>query len=357
MKVYIIPTFIGVFGVSEEKKVLAFKPFEKDSAKVAEKVKRSEIEMLDEEKLVRNELGRKNYREFVFTSRKEGARHVEFNSDAEQFLKDNLRKFAIEKKFVKDQIEFNQFFTKFNLELAKVKIKKAVGRDSLIVQANGGIEEIDKCVNIFVERLREWYGLHFPEMDRAVQNHEKFALLVEKFGSRENVDEESVKELKSKSMGADLKEEDIKTIQLFAAEINRIYALRKNLSKYLEGMLKEVAPNFTDLAGASLSAKLISKAGGLDKLARMPSSTIQLLGAEKALFRFLHGKGKSPRFGLIFNHQLVQNAPEQLKGKVARIISSKLSIAAKLDYYSKEYKGDKMRKEMEERINGILKSK
>ena len=357
MKVYIIPTFIGVFGVSEEKKVLAFKPFEKDPVKIAEKVKRSEIEMLDEEKLVRNELGRKNYREFVFTSRKEGARHIEFNSDAEQFLKDNLRKFAMEKKFVKDQIEFNQFFTKFNLELAKVKIKKAVERDSFVVQANGAIEELDKCINIFMERLREWYGLHFPEMDRIVQNHEKFAVLVEKFGSREKIDDEALNEIKTKSMGADLKEEDIRTIQMFASEINRMYAFRKNLSKYLEELLKEVAPNFTDLCGSSLSAKLISKAGGLDKLAKMPSSTIQLLGAEKALFRFLHGKGKSPRFGIIFNHQLVQNAPEQLKGKVARVISSKLSIAVKLDYYSKEYKGDKMRKELEERVNNIMKSK
>jgi nucleolar protein 56 len=158
-------------------------------------------------------------------------------------------------------------------------------------------------------------------------------------------------------MGADFSEEEIKTIQAIATEILGFYKLRDNLSEKLEKILKEVAPNFTELAGTMLSAKLIAKAGGLEKLAKMPSSSIQLMGAEKSLFRFLHGKGKSPRFGLIYNHPFVLNAPEKLKGKVARILASKLSIAAKLDFYSKEYKGDKLKKDLEEKIKKALSSK
>lgn len=357
MKVYIIPTFVGVFGVGEDKKVLTFKAFPKDPIKMAEKFKLSEIEMIEEERQARDELGRKKYREFVFTSRKEGARNVEINSDVEKFLKENLRKITIERKIFKDQAEFNNLFSKFNLELAKVKIKKAFGKDKLIVQANGAIEELDKCVNIFIERLREWYGLHFPEMDKIISSHEKYSKLVEKFGKRENIDEEELKQFSTKSMGTDLSDEDMKTIQTYSSEIVRLYNLREDLAKYLEKLMQELAPNVTALTGSMLGAKLISKAGGLEKLARMPSSTVQLIGAEKALFRFLHGKGKSPRHGLIFAHPMIQNARDEQRGKIARTIASKLSIAAKMDYYSKEYKGDKLKKELEERVKEILNSK
>jgi nucleolar protein 56 len=158
-------------------------------------------------------------------------------------------------------------------------------------------------------------------------------------------------------MGADLDEEDVKAIQEFASRIIDLYQLRKNIEKYIDNVLKEIAPNMREIAGPILTAKLIAKAGGLDKLARMPSSTIQLIGAEKALFRHLHGRGNSPRFGYIFMHSLIQNAPERLKGRIARVLSSKLSIAVKMDYYSKEYKADKLKDELKERVKEILSSK
>lgn len=300
---------------------------------------------------------KRGYKEFVFPNRKTGVKHIEPKSKAEEYIRENLRKIAIEKKFVKDQVEFNQLLTKVNIELTKVKIKRAIERDSLILQANGAVDELDKSINIFVERLREWYSLHFPEMDRIVDNHEKFARLIEKFGTREKIDDPELKPFIEKSMGADFIEEDIKTIQLFASKILELYKLRADISKYLEKLLKELAPNFTELAGNMLASKLISKAGGLEKLARMPSSTVQLLGSEKALFRYLHGQGKSPRFGLLYNHQMIQNAPEHLKGRIARVLASKLSIAAKMDQYAKEYRGDKLKRELQERVKEILSSK
>lgn len=359
MRAYIVTTIIGVFGVDEKNKIITFKPFAKNPAEIAEKTKLSEIEMIDEETQVRDELGKKGYRIFIFGYRKTGVKHVEPNNQAENFIKDNIRKLALDYKFIKDQIEFNQILTKINLELTKVKIKRAIERDSFIIQVNGAIEEIDKSVNILSERLREWYGLHFPEMDRIIDKHEKYAKIIERFGDRKNIEDPELSLIKEKSMGVDITEDDMKTIQLFAGRILEFYKLRESLSKYLEKVLKEVAPNFTEIAGHMLSAKLIAKAGGLDKLAKMASSTIQLLGSEKALFRFLHSKKKtgSPKYGILFSHPLIQNSPQQHRGKIARLIAAKLSIAAKMDYYSKEYRGDKMKLELQEKIKEILSSK
>lgn len=357
MRAYIITTFIGCFGVDDRNKIVSFISFPKDPEKIAKKLKLSEIEIIGEEKKLQSALWKKNYKKFVFSARKRGVKEVEPGNKAEAFIKENLRKLAIDKKFVKNQIEFNQLLTKINLELTKVKIKKSIERDSLVVQINGTIEELDKSINIFIERLREVYGLHFPEMNRAINGHEKFAEIVEKFGSRDNIKDPELKLLAKKSMGMDMKEEDIKAMQLFAGNILELYKLRDQLSKYLEGVVKEVAPNFSELAGPMLAAKLIAKVGRMEKLAKMPSSTIQLIGAEKALFRFLHGKGKSPRFGLIFNHPFVQNAPEKLKGRVARVLASKLSLAVKMDHYSKEYKASKLKEDLKKRVKEILSSK
>lgn len=357
MRAYIVPTIAGVFAVDEGNKLLSAKAFPKDPRLAAERFKLSEIELLDEEKFVRDFLGKKGFREFIFGYRKPGVRHVEPNNPGEQYVRDNVRRLAVDSKMFKDQAEVNQFLTKATVELAKVHIKKAVKRDALVVQANGALEDLDKSINVYMERLREWYGLHFPEMDRAVSGHEKFATLVAKFGGRESVSDPEVDQLKQNSMGADFGEPDVKMMQEFADKILVMYKLRQDMTDYTESVLKEVAPNMLDLAGVSLATKLIAKAGGLDRLARMPSSTIQLIGAEKALFRFLHGKGKSPRHGIIFSHPLIQGARDHHRGKLARLVASKLSIAAKLDYYSKEYKGDRLKKEMMEKAKDILAEK
>jgi len=359
MKAFIVTTFIGTFGVSEDNKIISFKPFLKDPTKMAEKLKLSEFEIIEEEKQLRQEIFRKGYKLFIFCVRKTGVKHAEPGNAAENFVKENLRKLAIEKKFVKDQVEFNQLLTKVNLELTKVKIKKSIGRDSLVIQANGAIEELDKSVNIFIERLREFYGLHFPEMDRTVSSHEKYAKLVEKYGSREKIEDPDLKQLAQRSMGIDLTEEDVKAAQSLATQILYMYKLREKLSEYSEKLLKEVAPNFSALAGPQLASKLIAKAGGLDKIAKMASSTIQLLGAEKALFRYLHSRSKtrSPKYGIIFSHVFIQNAPQDKRGKIARLLASKLCIAARMDYYSKEYKADNLKKDLEERVKDILSSK
>lgn len=357
MRAYIVTTFVGVFALDDNKKVLAFKPFPKDAKIVAEKLKYSDLETIDEEKKMMQELWKKEYKDFIFSFKKQGAKRVESNNEVEKFLKENLRKITIDKKIFKDQTEFNQFLTKVNLEMTKVKLKRAIQRDSLIMQANGAIEEIDKSVNILSERLREWYGLHFPEMSRNVEEHKKFATLIEKFGKREGIEEGDLKEIAKNSMGIELTDEDILIVRQFADKILATYKLRDDLEKYLDKILKEVAPNMREIAGPMLAAKLIAKAGGLDKLARFPSSTVQLLGAEKSLFRFLHGKGKPPKFGIIFNHQLIQNAPMDKKGKVARVLAAKISLAAKIDFYSHDDRSAGLKKDLDGKVKEIMSSK
>lgn len=342
MKACLVKTFIGMFALDENRKILSFKPFSKDPAIVASKLSEDEPY---EYKQIKNEL--MNF-EFVTDDK-----------ETESYVKGNLLKYAIEYRFVKNQIEFNQFLTRVNSELAKQKIKESVGKDNLIIHVNNAIEELDKSINVFIERLREWYSLHFPEMDRVIENHEAFAKLIEKFGNRKNFDDKKLNQFKEKSSGMEFNEEDIKSIRLFASSISKLYELREEFSNYLSKLLKEVAPNFSALAGDIIAARLISKAGGLERLSRLPSSTVQLLGSEKALFRFLKSKGKSksPKYGLIYNHPLIQNSPNDKQGKIARLLASKLSIAVRIDYYSKEYKADEMKKELEGKVKNILSSK
>ena len=357
MRAYIITTFIGSFALDEKNKVIAFRPFPKDPLKAAEKFKHSEIEVIDEEKQLTTDIWKRGFKDFIYAVRKPEIHHAEPGNPAEVFVKENLRRLAVDYKFVKDQSEFNQFLTKLNIELTKVKIRKAVGRDSLVMQAIGATEELDKSLNILIERLREWYGLHFPEMDRIITNHEAFAKIIENFGDRKKIEYEDLKNLKDSSMGIELTEEDVKTIQAMAKEITQLYALRENIAKYIDKTLKEVAPNMREIAGPMLAAKLIAKAGGLEKISKYPSSTVQLLGSEKALFRFLHGKGKSPKYGIIFSHPLIQNAPPEKKGKIARILAAKLSLAAKVDFFSHEDRSEKMKKELQEKVKEALSPK
>lgn len=353
MRVYIVTTFIGCFALNEKNEIILFRPFPKNPEKIAKKLQL--VELIEEEKEIIDKLKEKGYKEFVFSRAKKGFLSEPKNK-AEEYVRQNLSKLAIKYKFVENLVEFNKILTQINIELTKMKIKKAISRDKLIVQTIRAIEEIEKSINIFVERIREWYSLYFPEMDRAVKSHERFISLVASFGLKEKIKDPELSLLAEKSMGVDLKTEDIKIIRFFAQKASELYKLKNDLTKYLEKIVKEVAPNFSELATPILAAKLISKAGSLEKIAKMSSSTIQLIGAEKALFRYLRGKGKPPKYGLIYNHPLIQKSPLKKRGKVARVLASKLSMAAKIDYFSGKYKADQLKKELEERIKEILSS-
>ena len=341
MKAKIVTTLIGCFGIDERKrKIIEYIAFPKDPEEIAERMVKSNVGFIEEERKVEAALKEKGFKKI--------------EKGKSDFLNEKLTKLSIEENFVKNQAEFNKLISDINIALTKTKIKEAVGRDKLIIQVSNGIDELDKSINIMVERLREWYGLHFPEMDRAIRSNEKYAEIVSAFGSRKSIEHPDLSHFKERSMGIDINKRDAASLQKFADEITSLYSMREELSEYMDDLLKEVAPNMRDIAGPALASKLMSSAGGLEKLSRMASSTIQLLGAEKALFRHLHGRGKSPKHGIIIIHPLIQRAPKSLSGKLSRIIAAKISIAVKMDFYSKEYKGNELRKELEDKVKEIV---
>ncbi|MBI2666760.1 NOP58 family protein [Candidatus Woesearchaeota archaeon] len=226
-----------------------------------------------------------------------------------------------------------------NLTLTKEDLKKAVNEDQLIVQAIANITELDKVCNLLSKRLREWYGWYAPELSREVEDHQEFARLVA-VGEKK----------KTESFGADLKKEDVQEMIFLAEEIMHLFALRKRHEEYLKIVMQEYCPNLLELSGATIAAHLLEMAKGLKHLALLPASTIQILGAEKALFRHIKTGSRSPKYGVLFQHPLVQKARAKERGKVARALADKLSLCARLDFFKGELKAGEYRKELEKKF-------
>jgi nucleolar protein 56 len=192
--------------------------------------------------------------------------------------------------------------------------------------------------------------------------------VVTKFGTRSKINIEDINKIvqsenKAKaiydtaksSMGAEIGGEDLKQIKELA-EINlRIYDLRDGLEKYIDDTMKEVAPNMRELVGSSLGGRLIALAGSLEGLAKKPASTIQVLGAEKALFRSLKTGARPPKHGIIFQHQYIHSAPRWQRGKIARALAGKLSIAARVDAFGGEFIANSLKNILDKRVNDIQK--
>jgi nucleolar protein 56 len=262
---------------------------------------------------------------------------------------------------------YNEFVRQVTLQIARAGIAlAATKRDLSAVQAMRAVDDLDKTLNLLAGRVREWYGLHFPEMDRMIENHDTYARLVSKLGNRRNftltnlldhglpkATAEQLAASASKSMGGEIEEQDLAVLQSFCELMLELYKFRSKSESYVEEVLKQVAPNMTALVGAALSARLISIAGSLDNLAKMPASTLQVLGAEKALFRSLKTGARPPKHGVIFQHTAIHQAPRWQRGKIARTLSGKLTIAARVDAFKGEFVGEKLKGDVSKKIDGI----
>ncbi len=208
------------------------------------------------------------------------------------------------------------------------------------------LDEIDKTANIMSARVREWYGLHFPELTSWIDENISLMKLILKFRTRENYNAEeleamgysknksrAIEEAARQSRGADIREEDLLRVAQLAEETLHLFSLRDKLATHVEKTMKQVAPNVSEIAGASIGARLIARAGGLRKLAILPSSTIQILGAEKALYRALKSGARPPKHGILFQHEAVHSAPKWQRGKIARSVAGKIAIAARIDSF------------------------
>lgn len=228
--------------------------------------------------------------------------------------------------------------------LARHKLKFSPDKiDTMIVQAIALLDDLDKELNTYAMRVKEWYGWHFPELAKILNDNIAYARLVLKMGMRSNWEssdlaeilpeeiEGAVKNAADRSMGTEISQEDLENIQALAEQVVGFAEYRQQLASYLTSRMNAIAPNLTALVGELVGARLIAHAGSLTNLSKSPASTLQILGAEKALFRALKTKHDTPKYGLIYHASLIGQATGKNKGKMARVLAAKASLGLRVD--------------------------
>lgn len=254
---------------------------------------------------------------------------------------------------------------------SRAKVKFNVNRvDNMVIQAIFLLDTLDKDINSFSMRVREWYSWHFPELVKIVNDNYLYARVVKLIEDKSKLtddmvpaltdilgDEDKAKEIVEAgkaSMGQDLSAVDLVNVQMFAQRVMDLSEYRKKLYEYLVAKMNDIAPNLASLIGEVVGARLISHAGSLTNLAKCPSSTLQILGAEKALFRALKTRGNTPKYGLIFHSSFIGRASARNKGRMARYLANKCSIASRIDCFAEKNTtifGEKLREQVEERLD------
>lgn len=273
---------------------------------------------------------------------------------------------VVESGFVKNDVEAYQKIREFSLKLSEEKISEESTRlDIQAMQAIQAIDELDKMINVVGTRVKEWYSIHFPEILQFYDDPLELCKFVSEVGDRRRLLEETtaiskfsenrrraILEASRNSRGGSFRDIDIERLQSLANLVKETSEVKKKLADYLEKIMENIAPNLTKILGPSIGARLMAKAGGLEELAKLPSSTIQILGAEKAIFRALKTGAKPPKHGIIFQHSLVHGSPKWQRGKIARALASKIAIAARIDVYRKEL-DPSIEKDLMERVKEI----
>jgi len=252
----------------------------------------------------------------------------------------------VDSGFAKDEGDARGKLRDFAIQLSSSRVTEiSESPDLHVIQAINTLDETDKIINLLSSRLREWYGLHFPELDNLIDTISGYSKIVVA-GRRDDLSNktyldagfpeekaEMLSLLQKKSKGGQISNENLAIVQNIAKQVLDLFELRNGLEKHIESQMETVAPNLSGILGASVGARILAKAGSLKRLASMPASTIQVIGAEKALFRALKTGAQPPKHGLLFQHQLVHAAPRWQRGKIARAIASKAAIAARVDVY------------------------
>ncbi|KAI9175669.1 Nucleolar protein 58 [Blastocladiella emersonii ATCC 22665] len=220
--------------------------------------------------------------------------------------------------------------------------------DTMIVQAVGLLDDLDKELNTYAMRVKEWYGWHFPEMAKIIVDNVAYAKVVATMGFRTAAStanlaavlpeelEQEIREAAEISMGTEISDEDLFNIRALCDQVIHLHTYRTQLFSYLGARMNAIAPNLTALVGELVGARLIAHAGSLMTLAKHPASTIQILGAEKALFRALKTKKDTPKYGLLFHAGVVGQASGKNKGKVARVLATKAALSIRVDALSED---------------------
>jgi len=237
---------------------------------------------------------------------------------------------------------------------AEHEVSEASSKEDLhLVNAISALDELDRFLNITTERTMEWYSLHFPELQDILKDNLALAKLIIEIGKRGTFDKESLEKqgfsdkkaeaillAAEKSKGGTISERDMHRIVGLAELAIKTANEREKLAEAVDSTMNKIAPNITMTAGATIGARLIARAGGLERMARLPASTIQVLGAEKALFRAIRTGSRPPKHGILFQHEAVHMAPKWQRGKIARTLANKIAIAARIDFYRGEKAGE-----------------
>jgi len=284
-----------------------------------------------------------------------------------RWFRDSQDNYLIEEGVLTSADDINTYRRDVSILLAKSKVSAAAEeKDLLIKNAIDAVDEVDKSINVLVMRLREWYSLHHPSLNRLVEDQELFIKTLnactgkssfnkknlDSAGVPDTVTDQVIKALTG-DIGAELRPSDLAVISSLAKSVNDLYQMREELESYITSMMEEVAPNIGALAGPMIGARLISLAGSLKELAKKPSSTIQVFGAEKALFRSLKTGADPPKHGIIYRIPEINSAPYWQRGKIARSLAGKLSIAARIDAYSDRDAGSSLREQFLARLAEI----
>lgn len=379
MKCTVLELVFGVVALDDKMNVIDYVPFPNNPVDLAEKLYIMEAGgVVDDVIKLVDRLKSKGFKTFVF-ERESSSRIVrerlnvettiESPSNFGRAIRRDLPSKALELGFAKSRSEYLEVVQKALDSLARKIIRERSGKgDVYIIQTIHALEELDKTINLFYGRLREWYGLYFSELSDAVETPKEYFKIVAEIGWKEDINGENLSkigiskktasatlEALKTSIGVEMDRRDLEEIRAMASTALKLVDLREELEKYVEERVKEISPNLYALVGPTLAAKLIAQAGGLEALSKMPSSTIQVLGAEKALFRALRTKSRPPKHGLIFQHPLIRQSPKKFRGKISRVLAAKLSIAARIDAFTGKDVSSKLKEDLNRRIEEILK--
>ena len=370
-RAHIEETLIGVFAIAADGRVLEKALYPKEPEKIARAITRQRNGEITKEVLKVAEGLMKRGFDAVTTTNPELAETLRgeytfevdvVDSGPSDALRDELPAIARQNNMVKDEDSYYELGRQVSTLLTRGAVQDALGgKEARITQTVQLLGELDTSLNGLSSRVREWYGLHYPELSRIIRDHESYLRFITEIGDRASVTQEKLDALGLQrreaagilkgaegSMGAPLQGGDLAEVQRLAQQVLSLYEYRGKLTEYISGLALEAAPNVSALAGPTLAAKLIEKAGGIKRMAMMPSSTLQILGAEKALFRAVKTNAKPPKHGLIFQHPYVNAAPRGLRGLRARHLAAKLSIAARADAFSGNFIAEQLKKDLDE---------
>jgi len=331
----LVTTWFGSFLV-EGKQVVASRPFPKEVKEITERLRRIDRgEVLDEERQLVAEA--KDLE--VFEDRLRGLGR--YRSERAPALDHMMGKLGFQPSMLHDAA----------MLMGREKLGE-LGPDRFIVQAVAGLEELTKTSNLLIERLTEWYGMHYPELAETAGQKE-LVDLVAQHGKRDAIGQAQGKPVES--FGTPLSDEDEKALKSWAGLAKEVMETRTAMEGYLTRRMEQLAPNLSAVVGPLLGARLISLTGSLERLGRLPASTIQLLGAEKALFQFMKEGGRPPKHGVLFQHPLIHRAPPWQRGKLARALASAATLAARADWYGKHDLSESIKAKLQKKLERVQK--